>query len=165
MYTGSCLCRIAIIRQIRTVRFVDLANNASKRADVLALQDTMEILSQGWGRGLLGFIGFCWGLALCCFLLAINAPWATGMDAATVGAELEGTWRGLMVACVVVFSFVPVLVAQDVATTSSCCDILMAEINQARQRLGPEANEVITWLESSLNNLVRTLLGSVALPL
>ena len=95
-------------------------------------------------------------MALCCFLLAINAPWATGMDAATVGAEFEGTWRGLMVAFVVACSFVPVLVAQDVATTSSCCDILMAEINQARQRLGPEANEVITWLESSLEKLVRS---------
>ena len=54
-----------------------------------------------------------------------------------------------------IFSFLPVLVAQDVATTSSCCDILMAEINEARQRHGPEANLVITWLESSLKNLVR----------
>ena len=55
----------------------------------------------------------------------------------------------------VTFAFLPVLVAQDVATTSSCCDILMAEINEARQRHGPEANDVITWLESSLKNLVR----------
>ena len=66
---------------------------------------------------------------------------------------------------VLLFTFLPVLATTDVATTSSCCDLLMDEINQARQRLGPEANEVITWLESSLNNLVRTLLGSVALPL
>ena len=58
-------------------------------------------------------------------------------------------------ALVISCTFLPVLLAKDVATTSSYCDILMDEINQARQRLGPEANEVITWLESSLKNLVR----------
>ena len=77
----------------------------------------------------------------------------------------DGLWRGIFLSAAVVFTFLPVLATADVATTSSCCDLLMAEINQARQRLGPEANEVITWLESYLEKLGRSskyscLLGS-----
>ena len=88
------------------------------------------------------------------------------MDENTLGGLLpDGTWRGFFLSLMVVFTFLPVLATADVATTSSSCDLLMAEINQARQRLGPEANEVITWLESSLEKLVRSskyscLLGS-----
>eukprot|EP01052_Picozoa_sp_SAG31_P049546 SAG31_NODE_10904_length_1085_cov_1.317444_2_plen_90_part_00 len=88
------------------------------------------------------------------------------MDENVLGGLLpDGFWRGLFLSATVVFSFLPVLATADVATTSSCCDLLMDEINQARQRLGPEANDVITWLESSLEKLVRSskctcLLGS-----
>ena len=60
-----------------------------------------------------------------------------------------------MMAMTAFCSLLSVLMAKDVATTSSTCDVLMDEINQTRQRLGPEANDVITWLESSLKNLVR----------
>jgi len=155
MYTGSCLCRNAVIKQIHTVRFADLVNDESKREEVLALQDTLELLSEGWGRGLLGFFGMCWGIALGHFLNAINDAYVSGMDEGMLGGLPDGTWRGVFLTLGVIFSFLPVLVAQDVATTSSCCDILMAEINEARQRHGPEANLVITWLESSLKNLVR----------
>lgn len=154
MYTGSCLCRNAITKQIHTVRFGDLVNDASKREEVLALQDTLELLSEGWGRGLLGLIGFCWGIALACLFNSLNGPLLVGLDG-LVG--IDGFNRFFQVALFVSFCFLPVLLALDVATTSSYCDILMDEINQARQRLGPEANEVITWLESSLKNLVRLL--------
>eukprot|EP01045_Picozoa_sp_COSAG04_P032448 COSAG04_NODE_6364_length_1346_cov_1.323978_1_plen_258_part_10 len=52
MYTGSCLCRNAVIKQIHTVRFTNLVNDERKRDELLALQDTVELLSEGWGRGL-----------------------------------------------------------------------------------------------------------------
>ena len=152
MYTGSCLCRNAVITQIHTVRFADLVNDESKRNEVLALQDTVKLLSQGWGRGLLGFVGFFWGIALACLFICFNGPLLAGFDA-IVG--VNGLWRPAMMAMTASCSLVPVLMAKDVATTSSTCDVLMDEINRTRQRLGPEANEVITWLESSLKNLVR----------
>eukprot|EP01045_Picozoa_sp_COSAG04_P023988 COSAG04_NODE_2934_length_3374_cov_1.368855_3_plen_376_part_00 len=156
MHTASCLCRNVVITQIRTVQFADLVNDGTKRKEVLALQHTVKLLSEGWGRGLLGFFGMCWGISLGCFLLAINDPYVAGMDEKLLGGLMpDGTWRALYLMLSTNYSFLPVLATIDVATTSSCCDLLMDEINQARQRLGPEANEVITWLESSLKNLVR----------
>ena len=113
------------------------------------------MLSKGWGRGLLGFFGMCWAMALTCILMAVAPGYASGLDEIMLGGLPPGTWRATYLTTFVLFTFLPVLVAQDVATTSSSCDILMTKINVARRKHGPEANLVITWLESSLKELVR----------
>ena len=106
---------------------------------------------------MLGFIGFCWGLTVAVFLGIVNQPFCAGLDENMFGGLLpDGISRALFLSLMVFFAFLPVLATIDVATTSSCCDLLMDEINQARQRHGPEANDVITWLESSLEKLVRS---------
>ena len=45
------------------------------------------------------------------------------------------------------------LLAKDPASTSSRCDLLMAELNAAGIRLGPEHHGTIDWLECRLRRL------------
>ena len=49
----------------------------------------------------------------------------------------------------------PLLMAKDVAYTSTYCDLVMDELNEARAKHGPESHLKIQWLESTLKQLVR----------
>ena len=55
---------------------------------------------------------------------------------------------------------VPFGLAMDVAHTSSWCDYLVEELNEARAKFGPRSHLKIDWLETTLLRLVR-----VAFPL
>ena len=53
-------------------------------------------MSEGWGRGLLGFIGICWALALSCVLHSFDDVFCAGMDENILGGLLpDGLWRGI----------------------------------------------------------------------
>ena len=49
----------------------------------------------------------------------------------------------------------PFLIAMDIAATSTWCDTLMNELNDARSNHGPESHLKIQWLETTLRQLVR----------
>ena len=51
--------------------------------------------------------------------------------------------------------FLALLLAVDVATTSSRCDLLMDQLNAARIQHGPQHHIRISWLTTSLKELVR----------
>ena len=58
-------------------------------------------------------------------------------------------WSNMTVLCVVI----ALLLAKDLASTSSRCDLLVGELNAARMRHGPDAAPRFTWLIDSLKEL------------
>jgi hypothetical protein len=156
MYTASCLCRDDVIEVIKNVRAVDPTSDEWEGAvaqPALGLIEKMQLLSDGWSGGLAGWGGFFWFFALCFFTLTINAPYCDGVDA-TAGNP-PGTTRTISLVVTAIFSMLPFLLAYDIAATSTWCDNLMAELNDARINHGPESHLKIRWLETALEKLVR----------
>jgi hypothetical protein len=162
MYTASCLCRDAEIEVIKAIRLID--PREEKEWDVavaqpaLALRKKLELLSDGWSRGLAGLGTVNWVTALTLFTMAINAPFCDGTDAkfmAPLGMP-EGTMQVTLIVFVAILIPLPLLMAKDVAYTSTYCDLVMDELNEARTKHGPESHLKIRWLESALEKLVRT---------
>ena len=58
-------------------------------------------------------------------------------------------WSSMTVLCVVI----ALLLAKDLASTSSRCDLLVGELNAARMRHGADAAPRYTWLIDSLKEL------------
>ena len=118
----------------------------------------MELLSDGWSGGLAAFGTQLWLIALANFTMAINAPFCAGFDA-IFWAPLLGLPRGFslifFIVLTAVFTAMPLLMAKDVAHTSTYCDLVMDELNEARAKHGPEGHLKIQWLESTLKQLVR----------
>lgn len=112
----------------------------------------MEWLSQGWGGGLLAGGGLlCLG-GLSLFAVAINTEHCDAMD--TVKGLPPGTTRNKRLAVAALFPFAALLLARDVATTSSRCDLLMDQLNSARIKHGSEHHIRISWLTTSLKEMV-----------
>ena len=156
MFTASCLCRDEVIEVIKNVRSADPNSDEWDEAVAepgLALIEKMELLSAGWSGGLTGFAAFFWLEALACFTSAINPQFCDGMDAAN-GDEL-GTARTIFLVLTAINTTLPFLLALDIAATSTWCDNLMAEFNDARINHGPESHLKIQWLETALEKLVR----------
>ena len=59
-----------------------------------------------------------------------------------------------MLVTTTICAFLPLLLARNIATTSSYCDLLMAELNEARIKHGPVSHHKIRWLETALKQLV-----------
>ena len=120
----------------------------------LGLIEKMKLLSDGWSGGLVGFGGFCWFMALSMFAYAINTPFLEGMDVAK--GDAPGTTRLQFVCFMAIFATLPFLLAMDIANTSTWCDTLLEELNDARINHGPESHLKIHWLETALKQLVRS---------
>jgi hypothetical protein len=157
MYTASCLCRDEVIEVIKNVRTVDPTSDEWEGAvaqPALGLIEKMQLLSDGWSGGLAGLGGFFGLVALCFFTLTINAPYCDGVDA-TAGNP-PGTTRTISLVVTAIFSMLPFLLAYDIAATSTWCDNLMEELNDARTNHGRESHLTIQWLETALKQLVRS---------
>lgn len=157
MYTASCLCRDDIVEVIKKVRSVEPSSdkwNGQVAQPVLELIDKMKLLSNCWSGGLVGIGGVCWLWALAVFVQAINEPWCKALDE-TYG-QTPGTQKKLCILMTVCMSLFPFLLAKDVADTSTWCENLMEELNDARSNHGPESHLKIQWLETTLKQLVRS---------
>ena len=108
----------------------------------LALREKFELLSHGWSGGLLGVtLGF-WLMALAFFTLSLDPL-------------LDENERAFLLSTVAFFALLPFPLAMDIAGTSSWCDTLMAELNEARIKHGEASHLKIHCLETSLKQLVR----------
>ena len=160
MYTASCLCRDEVVEVIHKVRTVDPTLeewDESVAEPALGLIDKMKLLSDGWSGGLAGFGGFFWLAALCWFTIAINVPFCEGFDAAK--GSPPGTQRTICLVLTAIGTALPFMLALDIAATSTWCDTLMAELNDARANHGPGSHLKIQWLETTLRQLVRLRLS------
>ena len=119
----------------------------------VALVKKFEHLSDGWSGGLLGVGGAFWLVALTCFTLAINDPLMAGYDAAF--GNPPGTNRIFHLTGMAALALLPFPLAVDIAGTSTCCDELMDELNQARIKHGKSCHATIQCLETALKQLVR----------
>ena len=149
------------IKQIRTTDPADEEGNAWKvrvERSVLALEQKMKRLSAGWGGGLLGMGGSLCLFGLGFFVSALNSEACAGVDALH-NREPGHTWNRIFVLGSMPICFA-LLLALDLATTSSRCDFLMVELNAARIKHGSEHDGQITWLTTSLEKLVSEPLHS-----
>ena len=79
-------------------------------------------------------------------------------DEANALSEAEKGWSpatagNMMFALASTIPLLGLLLAVDLATTSSRCDLLMDELNNAGIRNGPEQHLTIDWLEIRLRRL------------
>ena len=156
MRIASCLCRDEVIEVIRKVRTVDPTSDEWEEGvsqPALGLIDKMKLLSDGWSGGLVGLSLFIFLYALCFFAVAINEPVCNGLEA--VGGMPPGFYRQINLVLTALWTVPPFLIAMDIAATSTWCDTLMNELNDARSNHGPESHLKIQWLETTLRQLVR----------
>lgn len=136
MATASCLCRDNIIEVIKKLDSTSPAddNGAQWKEAVatpaLALYSSMATLSHGWSSGLLGLSGLMGLLSVALFTMAINLEYTSGLDA--VLEKPPGRVASEFAISALFLAFLPLLLALDLATTSSRCDLLMDTLNQAR---------------------------------
>eukprot|EP01052_Picozoa_sp_SAG31_P048109 SAG31_NODE_9920_length_1210_cov_1.189919_1_plen_331_part_10 len=124
MTTASCLCKGNIVGVIMKVDSTDPADGAAWDEDVvkpaLALVESMETLSRGWSSGLLGLGAFLGLNGLGWFINVMNPEWTDGQDSSNGWAP--GTTRTICLSWTVFCVFLPLLLATNIATTSSRCD-------------------------------------------
>lgn len=146
MRTASCLCRDASIEVVKDVRATDPKDEEQWEAKVtqpaLALREKFELLSHGWSGGLLGVTLFFWVFAL-------------GLFTMTLDPRVEKNIRAFFLSFVAICALLPFPLAMDIAGTSSWCDTLMEELNEARIKHGETSHLKIHCLETSLKQLVR----------
>jgi len=96
----------------------------------LRLMDTMRLLADGWAPGLLTAVVFFWSWALSHLTLAINTAVMEGQD---IYKEQSGILRqrNQELLFMTIAVFFPLLIALDVATTSTWCDVLIEQLNTA----------------------------------
>ena len=175
MLIASTLCRddiTKVIKQVRATRPQRATSDDSSLAatgvrpasafsqwktnvadPALALVVSMEQLSRGWSSGLLGLGAGLGVYGLGWFTLAINSQFCSGVD--TIQPWAGGNTQGILLVISAFCPFLALLLASDLATTSSRCDLLMRELNTCGLRHGPEYHLMVEWLEVRLQRLVR----------
>lgn len=118
----------------------------------LALRDSLHKLSVGWGRGLFGVCAFFGTQGVSHLALALSSEWCAGADRNQYPGPFGG-WRNNEMLFVAICSLLPLLIAMDLASTSSMCDILMDELNDAGMRHGFENDPKIDWVVRMLSRL------------
>ena len=149
MFTASCLCRDNVLEVIKKVRAADPTEEPLDEVatSALALRDLLHKLSEGWGAGLLGLCSFFLSMCVSQLALALSTEWCAGVDHHNPQyAEVLGSARNMVMFFVVLLAFLPLLIAMDLATTSSLCDMLMEELNSAGIRHGVEHDPTIDWI-------------------
>eukprot|EP01046_Picozoa_sp_COSAG06_P016829 COSAG06_NODE_1124_length_10620_cov_48.182587_8_plen_455_part_00 len=160
MATACCLCRDNITEAIRKVRDTDPANDDSKdpqawldnvATPTLALREPMDELSGSLGPGVLGASSCIFFAALAWFANAVNDEFCVGADA-MLGLP-PGTNHHFWLWFAVLWTVLSLLIVKDAASTSSRCDLLMAELNAAGIKHGPKHHSTFEWLECRLKRL------------
>ena len=157
MQTASCLCRDSVTEAIKKVRAYEPAANGDEAweevaASVLALREPMERLSAGFGPGLLGLAAGLLTAALAAFTWAINAEMCDSLDA-KAGAP-PGFHRSVYFGAAACIALFPLLLASDLAETSSRCDMLVDTLNDAAIEHRAQRGSILEMI-SCLRGLVR----------
>lgn len=160
MYTNmlaATLARDSVTEVIKVAHDSDPTDKEAWMKNVakpaLKLEETLEILSRGWGQGFLGVILMVWSGAFHAFCQGVNKPRVAQI--AYMRGETSNQSMYLNFIFSTLLSVLPLLFLTDVASTSNRCDHLLDELNNLRKIWGPECNEEITWLETSLMRLNR----------
>ena len=165
MKLGSALVRDVSVEVIKNVQKTSpedtKAWSKEVEAPALELNTHFKQLSAGWGMGLLGATLCLWSFSLARLTDALNTPRNTGL-ALHIGRDdmgSTGSGRGpdsFFITALVSMTLVaplPLFLAHDIASTSSCADWLMDTLNDARIQHGKGHDTTITWLERALRNL------------
>ena len=162
-YTATTLVRAEEIAVIKSIRSLDPTTSAWDNfvPQALALIDKLETLSDGWSDGLAGCCGMTGCFALSFFAKAVDPVFCAAMDDAL--DVPQGTTRYKFLGFTALIGAMPVLLARDLAETSSYCDMVMDELNHARRRFGVNSHERLMWLETTYRQLVSHSLRKLVL--
>ena len=117
----------------------------------LALEDTMRILSDGLGSGLVGFVLMWWCFALANFSVILNPVYLEAHD--RFNGNPVGQLKSTALDWMFLMAMLPLLVCLDLATTSSRCDELLSTLNRAGIKHGERCYHRIAWLKSRLRQM------------
>ena len=160
MYTNmlaATLARDSVTEVIKAAQESDPTDKETWMKNVakpaLKLEETLEMLSRGWGQGFLGVILMVWSGAFHAFCQGVNKPRVAQIAYMRGETSNESMYLNFVFSALA--SVLPLLFLTDVASTSNRCDHLLDELNNMRKIWGPQCNEEITWLETSLMRLNR----------
>jgi hypothetical protein len=121
---------------------------------IRGLVSTMQILTDGWGRGMaaISFAGTCMLLAQTCILLS---PMTDTLD--HFGENTPLYVRISNVIFITLFGAIPFILARQPAQVSTSCEDLLESLNAIRlaNPLSVEVDERVTILEKCLTNVNR----------
>lgn len=174
MRLSSCVCRDEATEVIRAIANFDLGDSRDKCSTwhetvvrpALRLDKRLRVLSAGWGDGFAGMALFFWLWSLGFFCFAINRTHCDGLD--TSREVPRGTSQFVYLVETAVALALPLVLALDVASTSSQCNHVRGALNDARIRILDNENldlnavapvdfahKEITELETALGNVHR----------
>jgi len=152
---ASAVARQEATNVLRAATTVDPTDSAAWDAKVqrpaFELEHLFRSVSEGWGRGLFGLALSFWGMALGIFANVVNAPYMAAHDSDYgPGGTLH---RYLLI--ITIMAAIPVLLAADIAATSSRCDLLSDSLNAVAISHGPECHLRLDYLETRLRRMNR----------
>ena len=153
MKMGSALARQRVLRVIKAAETTRPSDDAAWQSLVdesLALDSIMAQLSHGWSLGLAGISVMIGSVALSSLASLVNQPYHDARIASN--SEVGHTKTGNILLMVLWF-VAPLVIAGDVAQTSSCCDQLMDKLNYLGIKHGEKHHGRIDWLETRLRRL------------
>ena len=167
MTCASCIARDYILEVIHSAKRHDHSAShalAAWHEDVgkpaMELRGIMRLLS-AFGNGLAAISGFVGFTALGFFCLALNTSANDIID--QQNGNPSGTQTTVYLVIMAGLLSVPFMVALDIATTSSFCELLLDQLNNVAIDAGPDNSKHISWLETRLRQTVRTSLQPASL--
>ena len=152
---ASAVARQEATNVLRAATTVDPTDSATWDAKVqrpaFELEHLFRSVSEGWGRGLFGLALSFWGMALGIFANVVNAPYLAAHDS---DYGPDGTLHRYLLIIAIVAA-IPVLLAADIAATSSRCDLLSDSLNAVAISHGPECHLRLDYLETRLRRMNR----------
>ena len=131
----------------------------------LELCRSMDTLSGAWGSGLVGTSGSLLLVALWEFVNAVNLEWVSGVDAAQGLSPGTLSKRHQSLGWSIFWTVLALLLALDLASTTSRCDLLRAQLNHADIKhaqannagiIDDDTSKKIDWLLCRLQRVVST---------
>lgn len=160
MRCASCVARDHILEVIHSAKQHDHSlphSSATWHEEVgkpaLELRGIMRLLSV-FGDGLAALSGFATFSALGFFCLAVDTSANDIID--QQHGNPSGTQSARYLVIMTGLLAVPFMVALDIATTSSFCELLLDQLNNVAMDAGPDNSKHIAWLETRLQQTVRT---------
>jgi len=155
MLQASALARASIAEVMAAVEATDATNeehwSLTVAKPVLALEQTMTLLTSGWATGMIGMITVLWAFTVANLAQLFNVPVLDALD--RMDGNDPGTNFGLSVRVIIVTAPMPIMMAVDLTKTSSRCDELKDCINQSGIRHGPTCFHNLAWLETRLRQM------------
>ena len=158
---ASAIAREETSRVLHAATTVDPNDDAAWATQVqrpaFELGHICKTATDGWGRGLFGGSAFFWGGSLGWFanLHVLNTPYMY-LEAHDISSGRDpGSTRNIFMLALILLAMIPILLAGDIAATSSRCDMLSDSLNAVAVSNDPASHLKVDFLETRLRRMNR----------